>query len=126
MRPKERWRQSPDLAGDSTQGPAPHGDDQHLAGLVTGLRGALACLPSYPQTTAWPQQERPYIQLFWFGRKHLVPDFFQFTTKFWLPHIEFLVRYLTETCCDNMNTGRDILYPLDYQIIHLKFSEVIV
>ena len=49
-----------------------------------------------------------------------------FTAKLWLPPIAFLVRYLTETCCDNMNTGRDILYPLDYQIIHLKFSEVIV
>ena len=32
----------------------------------------------------------------------------------------------SQACWDNMNAFRDIVYQLDYQIIHLKFSEVIV
>ena len=87
--------------------------DQHL-----DLNWSPGCTRVFAMVSADHSLALASIQIpFFIFRKTFIP------AKIWLPHIEF---FATQACWDNMNAFRDIVYQLDYQIIHLKFSEVIV
>ena len=89
--------------------------DQHL-----DLNWSPECTRVFAMVSAdhsLASTEVPFGSSFFIFRKAFIP------AKIWLPHIEL---FATQACWDNMNAFRDIVYQLDYQIIHLKFSEVIV